>query len=480
MASKSLERTAFWVTVLLVGATVWIAPRLPLADLPQHAGQIALWHDLVRGASPWQSLVYVNWFTPYLVGCALALLLSFVLPVSAALKLLLMLAYFAFVGACVLLHRRLGGDRRLDWLFVPGFFGLAYLYGFFPFLVALPIGVAFMVLAHRHAERPTSGSGALLTGAGAILFFTHGLVFLFAGLSGGAFLLLATRSFRRLLAAAVPYAALGLLCSVYFLLNTPGNAVFPVVAVPVRWETPFNALNYLLFFPMGMPGRDWTDAPLVPLLLCVPWLLGCRIDWQNKAALVPIGALLLWMAIMPEEAFETFFVDTRFVALFLPFYALMFTRAPVSVKREATAVIGMAALCWAFLAIQATRQLAFATESHAFEEVLAAADPGQQAKQYVFDPASNAALSPMAYTNYPLWYQAEKGGLVDFNFALFPTQVVRYREKKAEGATPGRKYRYYFVRSTRPLPADLFSGDACRPVLRKKADTWFLFESEKC
>jgi hypothetical protein len=98
----------------------------------------------------------------------------------------------------------------------------------------------------------------------------------------------------------------------------------------------------------------------------------------------------------------------------------------------------------------------------------------------VFDPASNAALSPMAYTNYPLWYQAEKGGLVDFNFALFPTQVVRYREKKAEGATPARKYRYYFVRSTRPLPADLFSGDACHPVLRKKAGTWFLFENVKC
>jgi hypothetical protein len=57
---------------------------------------------------------------------------------------------------------------------------------------------------------------------------------------------------------------------------------------------------------------------------------------------------------------------------------------------------------------------------------------------------------------------------------------VRYREKKAESAMPVRKYRYYFVRSTRPLPVDLFSGDACRPVLRKRAGAWFLFESTRC
>jgi hypothetical protein len=174
------ERVAFWLTVILAGATVWIVPRLPLADLPQHAGQIALWHDLTQGTSKWQSLVQVNYFTPYLVGCSLALLLSFIIPVSAALKLLLALSYYGFVLGCIALGRRMGTDRRLDWLFVTGFFGLAYLYGFFPFLIALPIGLAFMALAHRHAERPTAASGALLAVTGLVLFFSHGLVFAFA------------------------------------------------------------------------------------------------------------------------------------------------------------------------------------------------------------------------------------------------------------------------------------------------------------
>jgi hypothetical protein len=125
-----IERLAFVATVLFAGATFWFAPRLPMTDLPQHAGQVAVWHDLLLGTSPWQSLVYVNYFTPYLVGYGAALLLSFVMPVWAALNLLLAFAYYGLVAACVALRARLGGDRRLDWLFLPGFFGYAYSWGF--------------------------------------------------------------------------------------------------------------------------------------------------------------------------------------------------------------------------------------------------------------------------------------------------------------------------------------------------------------
>lgn len=122
---------AFVATVIFAGATFWFAPRLPMADLPQHAGQVAVWHDLLLGTSKWQSLVYTNYFTPYLVGYSSAPLLSFVVPVSAALKIVHALAFYGFVAACVALRGRLGGDRRLDWLFMPGFFGYAYAWGFY-------------------------------------------------------------------------------------------------------------------------------------------------------------------------------------------------------------------------------------------------------------------------------------------------------------------------------------------------------------
>jgi len=87
--SRRRERLAFLATVIIAGATFWLVPRLPMTDLPQHAGQVAAWHDLLLGTSKWESLLYINYFTPYLIGYSLALLLSFVLPVSAALKVVL-------------------------------------------------------------------------------------------------------------------------------------------------------------------------------------------------------------------------------------------------------------------------------------------------------------------------------------------------------------------------------------------------------
>jgi hypothetical protein len=59
--------------------------------------------------------------------------------------------------------------------------------------------------------------------------------------------------------------------------------------------------------------------------------------------------------------------------------------------------------------------------------VLDSVQPGQRALALVFDPGSEAARNPYVYQHYASWYQAERQGLVDFNFAWFPPQIVRFR-----------------------------------------------------
>ena len=476
-----VERAAFWVTVLFAGATFWISPHPPMADLPQHAGQIVLWHDLLLGVSKWQSLFHVNYFTPYLIGNGLALLLSFVMPVTAALKLLLALSYYAFVAACVLLRCWMGGDRRLDWLFVTGFFGLAYAYGFFPFLIALPIGLLFIALAHRYAGRPTVASGAVLCLTGLALFLSHGLVCLFANATGEALLLIRRRSLGVLVASAGPYGALALPCLLYFLLRLHDGANTLAASANPHWPGLFSALKHLLLFPIGVPSADWLYAPLVPLFLCAPLLLGCRVNWRNKPALVPLSVLLLWFALMPDALMETWFIGARFAVFLLPFYALVFSApaldaVPSARARPSWAALAAPVLCWAFLAIHTERLIAFARESASFDEVLAAAAPGYRANGRVLDIASASTRNLLAYVNFPLWYQVEKSGLVDFNFASFSTAIVRYRD----GELPADGYRYIFVRSTEPLPTTLFADKACKPTLIKSAGSWSLFENVGC
>jgi hypothetical protein len=313
------------------------------------------------------------------------------------------------------------------------------------------------------------------------LFFSHGLVFLFANVIGVTLLLLKRRSLRLLPVSAIPYGALGLLCLAYFLLRLrdAGNAF--AEQVNPQWPGLFSGLKHLLFFPIGVPSVDWVYAPLVPLLLCAPLMLGCRVNWRNKAVFVPISILILWLAFMPDSLMETFFVGSRFAVFLLPFYALLFSAPatnPVPTARAGFSLVGLAipALCWVFLAIHAERSMAFARESKSFDEVLAAAEPGYRAKGLVVDIAGASTRNLLAYVNFPLWYQVEKSGLVDFNFSAFATGVVRYQN----GKIPADGYRYFFVRSTRPLPEKFFAGEACEPVLRKYSGSWSVFENVSC
>lgn len=495
-----VERIAFVSTVIVGGATFWFAPRLPMVDLPQYGAQVGLWHDLLLGTSKWQALVYINYFTPYLVGPGLALLLSFILPVSAALKLVLALAYCGFVAACVALRGRLGGDRRLDWLFIPAFFGYAYAWGFYTFLVAAPLGVLFVLLAHRYADRPAPVPGIVLLLANLALFFSHGLVFLFANAIGAAFLLLKCRQLARLLPATLPYVAAGLWFIVYMLVRLGIETTSVGEPLHVNWGWDAARLNFLIFsmsWPLGAVEADWNFGPLLVFMLAAPMVLGARLNRRDATVFVPLGVTLLVWAFVPHAAMDTAFLYQRFAVFLLPFYAVMFC-APEPARRGVLQRLWLPVVCWAFLAVHAERLLAFARESAAFDDVLAATQPGHRGLALIFDPASAATRNRFAYLHFPLWYQAERGGFVDYNFAGVPQQVVRYRPDRAPAmfrrpiwlwqapeefdwtADQASVYRYFFVRHTAPLPQGYFPIGRCAPMLLKSAGAWSVFENVNC
>lgn len=498
--AADIERLAFVSTVVLAGLTLWLAPRLPMTDLPQHAAQVAIWYDLLLGQSKWEPILHINYFTPYLLGYGSALLLSFVLPVSTALKLVLALAYYGFVAACVALSRQIGADRRLDWLFIPSFFGFAYAWGFYTFLVAAPIGVLFILLAHRYADRPTVSSGVALALAGIVLFFAHGLVFLLGCLIGGMFLLLKCR-LARLLPAALPYVALGLWCLIYAVVRLRLETNPADTPLGVFWGWGLSRLGLVIYAvgrPEGPSDADWSLTPLLLLMLAAPLVLGSRPKRRDLTAFVPFIATLVFAAILPDVMMNSSLAYQRFALFALPFYALMF-QAPDPPASRALRPLWLPVICWAFLAVHAGRLVAFAWESASFDEVLAATRPQQRALGLVFDQASAASGSPDVYVHFPLWYQVEKAGLVDFNFAGYLPQVVRYRPDREPALfkagswwlfRPADKfdwardqmatYRYFFVRLAGRLPSGYFPAGRCAPVLLKSAGNWSVFENANC
>ncbi|UIF86863.1 hypothetical protein [Cupriavidus sp. UYPR2.512] len=492
-------RALFVGVVMYAGLMIWLAPHPPMIDLPQHAGQVAALHDLLTGESPWEDVFSINLFTPYLAGYGLALLLSFVMPVAAALKLLITIAFYAFVFLCVCLRRQFGADKRLDWLYVPGFFGFAYTWGFVTFLVAAPVGLLAILLAYRYADSPTYKTGKRLFVVSVVLFFSHGLTFLFASAIGVAFLVCKLKRVERVFMASLPYGLVGVVCLLYVwhIRSIEVEYVYSSPEVIWGWD-----MRRLLLFFLAPWGGWWEDRFFLIgglLMLSVPWCLGARVNAREPAACIPmLVALAVWIFV-PHHAGRTTFLYERFALFILPFYALMFNHPqaaaryrPAVLRRPMMCQALLALACVAYLGTQTARIVGFAAESKDFDVLLGAAEPGKKALMLIFDANSTAAGNRGAYLHFPAWYQAERRGLVDFSFAWFPPQVVRYRPSRLPAVSPsnpreftwtrnrGQEYRYYFVRHTEPLSTTLFENTRCQVSLLKSVGVWSLYENTGC
>lgn len=430
-----LESALFYAAALCGAATFWLAPRLPMNDLPQHVGQVALWRDLILGASPFSGEVWVNLFTPYLIGYGLALPLTFVIDPAEALRLVMAASFVGFVAAARALRREIGGDARLDWLMMFGFFGLAWFWGFYTFLVAALLALLTIRAALRHADRPTARRAAILVALGAALLLSHGLQFLFALAMAGAILIERAAAVAReggaraalatLIARLAPYAALCALFALFLLARRiaigadPAGAV--IYGVPV-WAR----LLQIVTFPAAL------DAGPVARALCfIAWAAPLAMGFRPRGG--PAGAMMIativFMLATPTVALDTAFIYERFAIYLLPFWAMTLRPVPGALALPgARALLVLAGL--GMIAHHGWRVAAFAREDAGFEPVLAAARPGERVLAMIFDTDGQTRDTRYTYLHWGAWMQGQRGAFVDFNFAYFAPQVVRFRPGK--------------------------------------------------
>jgi hypothetical protein len=151
----------------------------------------------------------------------------------------------------------------------------------------------FLVLALRYARAPAPAIGALLLVADLILFFAHGLVFLFANVIAGLFLLLNAHSLRRLAATALPYVGAGVLVLAYSLARLRFESV--PASDPASFSWGLDILRLSFFYLWAAWSTDDPYKPLFVLLflamLAAPLVL--RSSVGRREALVPFAVTLL-------------------------------------------------------------------------------------------------------------------------------------------------------------------------------------------
>jgi hypothetical protein len=284
------------------------------------------------------------------------------------------------------------------------------------------------------------------------------------------------------------------------LLSAKGTDVIGASEFDWEWQHSWgwHRVPSFLVFPLGSALRDHALLPFAALLFAAPLLVGARLAREDRSALAPLAVVLLVGLLAPSVLMRTQYVYHRFALFLLPAYAFAFrprdagARAGHALRLAGETTVALA--CCAFLALIALREHRFAAESASFEPVLAAAAPGERALGIVVSPDSPAAHYEYAYHSHPVWYQAERGGFVDFNFAAFLPQIVRFRPDHDPGnrgdVTGGdrpdvdaRLYRYFFVRHLSPLPPDFFEGfkgDTCPITLVTQSGPWSLYERHAC
>ena len=478
---------------ILATIPVWLATYPPMVDLPQHASQIALLRNLHDPQFRFAYLFRVNWFTPSLLGYIAVYALAPLCGIVAAFKLVLALALVGLPVTTALLMKEVGADPYWAILTIPSMYGFSYTWGFFNFLVAIPISLLFLLFLMRHVDKPTWRSAVFLAVFAALLFFGHAVACVLFGAIACAYALVKTRSLWRAIFLLLPTATLVPLMLIWY-LRTKAD---PGTQKPIVWDLGWirsvdgQALGGRLtgFFPRLLGVRPSTLCLLFgATLFILPLLAGARLS-KRSAVWVPLGVCVLALLLAPTTAFSGWAISHKVTVFALPFWLIILQ--PTAKQRPAWRGVALFLIVgWG--AIMSANVIRYNTETRGFNNVLSSMQPNERVLSLMFVQYNDVSPAPI-FLHFPAWYAATKKGVVDMSFAVFPIEPVRYvssfpqpdasvSEWHPQGFRwtewRGGRYRYFVVHAPVDLGYRLFGRAPCPVNLVTRSGNWWLYEKE--
>ncbi len=487
---------AFLLCAACSVAPLALAPWPPFVDVPQHAAQVRLWIDLAGGDPSAREAYVLNPFTPYLLGYSLARAGAVLLGVAGGIRAALVLALLGLPAAGAVLLRVLRRDPWWSLALFPLAWGFATWWGFFNYVLALPLGVLFVAGVAAHLRRPRL-AGAVAVGLGSLLlFWAHLLVLGAAGLAAGLLGLADLAGHARDRGAGEGLGLRAVLSLGPLLLPLPLMAAWmrftwsgeAQVRHPLEWGAAW-------LRPLELPGlllggsTDRVAAAVLLLAVAGFALAGVRLrarDLPRGYPLVPVAALVLFLG-APVFAFGTAMLYERFAVLAatfaLPLLALRDGRSP----RAARAVLLLFALAWS--GILAWRMAGYAAEIRDLRAVIAAVPERPRLRYLPVSLRSPRIPEFPVFLQSGAWVQVERGGFLGFSFAQYFPELVRYRETPPCAVPLGREadwrsfrwarerfcFDLFLVHAPRDPAPVLFRGAGDALVTVARAGNWWLY-----
>lgn len=514
---KKGERRLFVLVICITIVFLMYPTYLPLVDLPQHAAQVTSLDSILKQQYLWGGFTELNWDTPYLTGYLSWLLLYQIFDIKTSAKVFIVCIFLLYCLSIHLLRKYFKAPALLEWAALTSFFGFAYQWGFVTFLLAIPIGIFFFLVNMKWVAKPQIGTWLAIIVFGSLLYVSHVLIFaFFCFLTYGYYLVthvlkenegefsFALPPIKSWLIYSIPYWLFAYL--LYRYVNKPdpfteANASFDIyVFQPLGQKT-----LELLYMPWNMLGDNGLYTVVAILMLIAPVLMGYKPSKEINKYILLFGFFIIWYA-LPDNAFHTSMIYQRFSMFFVLFYFIFWEKKKhESGIQRALQKIGCGIFIlsigfWMVNLFNNNVQFEQVSDTKAFNQLLPQMEP-QKRVLTMFDPdlrSSGKLSSNMEYIYLGNWYQAEKKGWVDFNFAWFLPQIVRFQlgstpeklsmgpwvsEPVISGLQYCNQYDYLLMKTNVPpekILLWLHNNPSCRQMhFKTNANNWILFENYK-
>ena len=476
---------ALLICLAAAALPLWAVRYLPMVDLPQHAAQVAIWQAWNDPGLGYAKLYEFNFFTPYLLGYSLARALAAVMGPFLAIKAVVTLAVLSLPLAAWRALRALDASPWPALLALPLAFGFSFYWGFLNYLIAIPLGLLFLAEVLYYRRRPTPARGALLAGAGIVLFFAHVLVWGVAGLLALTLLVPGPRTLAALARRLAPLLAPVPLAGAWITLALRGESQ---VHLGTTWGPLLARLPELPGTLLGGARDPLAAGALVAgsVVLLATGIRPRRGGGLGPALVVAAAVYLLF----PVFGFGVAMLFQRF-AIFLALLVLLTLRLPEAGRRRRIAIVAIVALVVGWMGVVTIRHRAFDRQARGIDPIIAALEPGRSLRMLIFDlRARGIAPEFPVFMHHPVWYQVQRGGFVSFSFAQHYPELLRYRRRPSAAVPIGYEtspekfswvrerhlYDAYVVRSNSERWRLLFRGSEGQIRETVHRGQWWLLE----
>lgn len=421
----------FLAIAVLASAPAWIVKHPPLEDLPFHVATLRVVHSYGDPAFGFQDDFFLNLtHTQYALYYVVGSLLAYVLGVTYASVGMMCL----YLGGTVLAVRALllavGKDERQALFVVPLLVNPMFLTGLLPFMCGMPLMFLSLAVTVRYVEKPTRGRGIALGALAVALFYAHVVPYAIFGVAFAA-LFPWTRPSKWLAAGAPVVPSLGAVAW-WIAGSSQGKESAGALSDAFR-HPPF--LEAMARFPQLFIDvfRDSSDewhaiALAVVALVAIGLAQGDR-DRTKPAArallVIPVVCTVMYFS-TGSMLGDVWLFSERFPVPLLMSLALLL-RMPTGARGWlVTAMVGALAasstvnVCQHFIDFERN-------DVGAFDEALAVMEPRKHVAGLIYDRTS-PLVNDVPFLHFVSYYQAQKGGVVQFSNSGALYWPVRWKE----------------------------------------------------